>query len=274
MMAPMTQTIALIGCGEAGSTFSAAGRWHGSAFDVIGSRAAGLRDHGLTAAMSTADAVADADIVLSLVTARAALSVARAAAPALKSGALFCDLNSVAPQTKLAACAIVEAAGGRYVDVAVMAPVRPVGLAVPLLLSGPAVKDAWARLTALGFTNARMVSDDVGQASAIKMIRSVMIKGIEALTEEMMAAADAAGVADEVLASLDASERPRPWVDRAAYNLERMTSHGQRRAEEMEQSVATLRSLGVEPVMTEGTVRRQRNAARPASAPVSGRDAA
>ena len=93
------------------------------------------------------------------------------------------------------------------------------------------------------------------------MIRSVMVKGIEALTDEMMQAAEAAGVADEVLASLDASEKARPWAEKAAYNRERMATHGARRAAEMEESAKTLAALGVEPVMTRGTVIRQRNAA-------------
>ena len=117
------------------------------------------------------------------------------------------------------------------------------------------------QLAELGFTNLRIVGAEVGRASAIKMIRSVMVKGIEALTDEMMAAAAAAGVADEVLASLDASEAARPWVQRAAYNLERMATHGARRAAEMEESAKTLQSLGVEPLLTRATVQRQRAAA-------------
>jgi hypothetical protein len=92
------------------------------------------------------------------------------------------------------------------------------------------------------------------------MIRSVMVKGIEALSDEMMAAAHAAGVVDEVLASLDASEKAQPWQSRAAYNLERMHTHGARRAAEMEESAKTLLALGVAPVMTRGTVYRQRQA--------------
>jgi len=106
-----------------------------------------------------------------------------------------------------------------------------------------------------------VVGADVGTASTIKMIRSVMVKGIEALTAEMMLAAQAAGVTDEVLASLDASERPRPWRERASYNIGRMAMHGLRRAAEMEEAAQTLRALGIVPIMTESTVRRQRDAA-------------
>jgi predicted enzyme related to lactoylglutathione lyase len=155
----------------------------------------------------------------------------------------------------------VEAAGGRYVDVAVLAPVNPARMNVPLLVSGAAADEAAEALHAAGFANVRVVGSEVGRASAIKMIRSVMVKGIEALTAEMMLAADAAGVTDEVLASLDASEKPQGWAARAAYNLERMTTHGARRAAEMEESAKTLIGLGVEPVMTSGTVRRQRELA-------------
>ena len=142
-----------------------------------------------------------------------------------------------------------------------LAPVHPARLNVPLLLAGPAAGAAEAALRELGFTNIRVVGNEVGRASAIKMIRSVMVKGLEALTDEMMAAATAAGVADEVLASLDASEKALPWAERAAYNLERMTTHGARRAAEMEESAKTLLALGVPPVMTRGTVYRQRDAA-------------
>ena len=124
-----------------------------------------------------------------------------------------------------------------------------------------AASEAEIALRAAGFARTRIVGADVGRASAIKMIRSVMVKGIEALTDEMMAAAAAAEVADEVLASLDASEAARPWAQRAAYNLERMATHGARRAAEMEESAKTLQSLGVEPLLTRATVQRQRAAA-------------
>ncbi|HEX7741541.1 MAG TPA: DUF1932 domain-containing protein, partial [Sphingobium sp.] len=152
----------------------------------------------------------------------------------------------------------IEAAGGHYVDVAIMAPVDPAGLSAPLLLSGGRATEARDRLGALGFANARVVGDVVGRASSIKMIRSVMVKGIEALTAECVLAAEAAGVLDEVLGSLDASEKGRPWGERADYNLDRMLVHGLRRAAEMEEVVKTLEGLGAGAAMTRGTVERQR----------------
>jgi 3-hydroxyisobutyrate dehydrogenase-like beta-hydroxyacid dehydrogenase len=256
--------LALIGFGEAGSTFARAGRWGAAArgYDVLDACKAAMVELGVTPCDNGAEAVEGAAIVLSLVTADSGLAVARKDAAALSPGAVWCDMNSVAPDTKRAAAQAVEAAGGRYVDVAVMAPVEPAALDVPLLLSGAAAGEAERLLKALGFGNMRIVGDEIGRASAIKMIRSVMIKGIEALSAECAAAADAAGVLDEVLASLDASERGGPWRDKLAYNLERMETHGLRRAAEMEEAAKTLLDLGIEPVMTRGTVVLQRRAAK------------
>jgi 3-hydroxyisobutyrate dehydrogenase-like beta-hydroxyacid dehydrogenase len=259
----MVAEVTLIGFGEAGSTFARVGEWGARArgYDVDPERAFAMADLGVAACATSSEALRDAPLVLSLVTAETALEAARDCAQLLAPNALWCDMNSVAPDTKRSAARQIEAAGGRYVDVALMAPVVPGGLSVPLLLSGTAAEEATAALRALGFTDLRVAGSEVGRASAIKMIRSVMIKGIEALTAEMMLAAEAAEVADEVLASLDASERRQPWTERAAYNLERMRTHGLRRAAEMEEVAKTLKALKVEPVMTEGSIRRQREMA-------------
>ncbi|WP_226018357.1 NAD(P)-dependent oxidoreductase [Novosphingobium sp. FKTRR1] len=255
----MVEAISLIGFGEAGSTFARAAGWEAAAhaYDVNPARRAAMEEAGVLACATADCALSAAGLVLSLVTADAALPAAQDYAALLAPGAIWCDMNSVAPQTKRAAAAAIEAAGGRYVDVAVLAPVNPARLNVPLLLSGTAAAEAEALLRNAGFTNVRVVGDEIGRASAIKMIRSIMVKGIEALTAEMMLGAHAAGVVDEVLASLDASERKDGWADRAAYNIERMTTHGARRAAEMAESAKTLEALGIEPVMTRGTVQRQ-----------------
>jgi 3-hydroxyisobutyrate dehydrogenase-like beta-hydroxyacid dehydrogenase len=259
----MEPALTLIGFGEAGSTFAVAAGWEGAAraWDILPARRQAMADAGVVAAVEAATALAGVPLALSLVTADAALAAARAYAPLLAKGAIWCDMNSVAPETKREAARAVEAAGGRYADVAVLAPVDPARMNVPLLVSGSCADEAAERLRAAGFANVRTVGAEVGRASAIKMIRSVMVKGIEALTFEMMAGAEKAGVTGEVLASLDASEKVQGWTTRAAYNLERMTTHGARRAAEMEESAKTLEALGIEPVMTRGTVQRQRAAA-------------
>jgi len=260
---PSCPSIALIGFGEAGSAFASAGKWAGKArgWDILPGRREAMAECGVEAERGPAEALAGAQLVLSLVTADAALWVAEAYAPYLEEGAVWCDMNSVAPQTKQKAAAAVEHLGGNYIDVAVMAPVDRAALDVPLLISGPEAEQAEQLLNQAGFANTRVAGAEVGRASAIKMIRSVMVKGMEALTDECAAAARAAGVHDEVMASLDASERGWNWMQKAEYNRERMETHGARRAAEMEQVAATLRALGVDPLMTEAAVVRQRRAA-------------
>lgn len=256
----MTTDIILIGFGEAGSSFAQAGAWHDRvlAHDRDPAQAAAMRQAGVRCADRLADALQNAKLVLSLVTADQALAVAQASAAFLPADVIFCDMNSVAPQTKQASAAVIDGAGGHYVDVAVMAPVDPARMHVPLLLSGGQAAVAQNGLAALGFANMRIVGEDVGRASSIKMIRSVMVKGVEALTAECMLAAGRAGVLDDVLASLDASEKAKPWPVRADYNLDRMLVHGSRRAAEMEEVVRTLEGLGIGAAMTRGTVERQR----------------
>ncbi len=256
---PASVRVALIGFGEAGSTFARAGQWngHARAWDLRPARRDLMAGYGVAAAGDAAAALADADIVLSLVTADAALPVARDYAALLPAGALWCDMNSVAPDTKRAAAEAITAAGARYIDVAVMSPVDPAALNVPLLIAGDDAAEAQDRLATLGFRKSRIVGTEIGRASAIKMIRSVMVKGLEALTAEMVLGATQAGVLDEVLASLDASEKTVSWAERADYNLDRMLQHGLRRAAEMHESAATLQGLGISPMMTENTVNWQ-----------------
>ena len=258
--------VTLIGYGEAGRTFARAGGWeqHARVFDIkvdkLQSRDAMLaafEADGVSAATNLDDAVGGSDAILSLVTADQALASARNAAQHITPGALYFDMNSVAPDTKREAAKLIGSAGGRYVDVAIMAPVNPARLGVPLLISGQYADDGAEVLTALGFTKLRVVPGDVGVASSIKMIRSIKNKGQEALTAEMMLAARQAGVVDEVLGSLGDG-----WDAKAEYNLERMRTHGNRRAAEMEEVAKTLGALGIEPLMTNGTIQRQREMAQ------------
>ena len=242
--------------GEIGAAMRAFDRKTGSAATAADKRA-DFAACGVEGMESNAAAVAGAPLILSLVTADQALAAAEETARSIGRGALYCDMNSVAPDTKRAAARAIEAAGGRYVDVAVMAPVHPLRLRVPLLVSGPHAEAGAAALAAHGF-KPRVVGATVGNASAVKMIRSVMVKGLEALSAECVLAAHEAGVADEVIGSLDASWREEPWRRRFDYNLDRMLVHGHRRAAEMEEAVKTLDALGTGSVMTRGTVRRQR----------------
>lgn len=272
----------MIGFGEAASAFAVGRRReiriaaYDRKTDNSGQRAAMLADYsraGVDGCETPAAALVDAAAVLSLVTSDQALAAAQVCARHLSAGSLWLDMNSVAPGTKRAAAHAVEAAGGRYADVAVMAPVHPARRDVPLLVCGPHAEAAITMLGAIGFTRVRAVEGGIGTASAIKMIRSVMVKGIEALTAECVFAAEAAGVRAELLASLDASESARPWAERADYNLDRMIVHGTRRAAEMEEVVKTLDALGTGSAMSRGTVERQRALGAAGIDPPEGLDA-
>ncbi|MEZ5866186.1 MAG: DUF1932 domain-containing protein [Geminicoccaceae bacterium] len=200
--------------------------------------------HAVLGGTSLAAALDGAEAVFSVVTADRALDAATAAATCLPAGAVWLDCNSCAPDTKRRAAAAIEHAGGRYVDVAVMAPVHPKRHRVPLLISGPHAEAAAALLRALDM-RPEVIGSEIGAASTVKMLRSIMIKGQEALCAECFLAARRAGVADQVIESLEASDPGMEWRRRGAYNLERMMAHGARRAAEMREVVATIESLGL-----------------------------
>lgn len=246
----MKNTLALIGYGEAGRTFARAAGWQSQVRVYDLKPLEGLyAEDGVIGCASLGSALKESAQAISVVTADQVLLAAQNAAPHLSPGTLYFDMNSVAPETKRKAAEAIEIAGGRYVDVAIMSPVSPARLAVPLLVSSPYSEDGKAALIALGFTNVRIVGDSVGRASTIKMLRSVMYKGVEALTAECLIACEKAGVTNEVLASFG-----NDWSEQADYRLDRMLVHGLRRSAEMNESSQTLLSLGVSPMLTEGTV--------------------
>lgn len=273
----MVGEASIIGFGEAGQAFA----WGGvRAFDrktleaeTRGEKLAEYAAASVDGRETAAEALAGARVVLSLVTADQALAIAETCAPLLTPGTLWLDMNSVAPATKRKAAALIEKAGGRYVDVAIMAPVLPQRRRTPLLTAGPHGRIAAAVLEEAGFSNVGIAGAAIGSASAVKLVRSVMIKGLEALGAECIMAAEASGVREAVLASLDASWKPQGWSERIDHDLGRMIVHGKRRAAEMDEAASMLAALGIEPIMTRATVRRQRLIGDMAPAPERGIEA-
>ena len=204
-------------------------------------------------ASNAPEAVSGAEAVFCVVTADQAHEAALAALPGLAKGVLFFDCDSCAPQTKVRTAEKVDAAGGRYVDVAVMAPVHPRLHRTPLLISGPHAEAAAPALAALAMS-AGIQAGPVGAASAVKMIRSIMMKGLEALVCECVLAGRKAGVIETVLDSLDDTYPGFDWKTRSAYMLERVTTHGLRRAAEMREVALTVELLGLEGSMSRATV--------------------
>jgi 3-hydroxyisobutyrate dehydrogenase-like beta-hydroxyacid dehydrogenase len=267
MAAKRIESIALIGFGEAGGILGADLAKAGvsvSMFDVLlridTSRSALLakaKSANVRPCESLAEAIRGAELMICAVTCSSAPEVARDASAALRPDQIYLDINSVSPDTKRDMSARVESSGASFIEAAVMAPVPPSRLRVPMLLGGSRAAELAPRLQALGM-DAQFVSDRIGVASAIKMCRSVVIKGIEALALEALFAARYYGAEEAVLASLDSTYPSMGWKDKLPdYLISRVAQHGKRRAAEMREVAETVSEAGLDPFTALGTAQRQ-----------------
>ncbi len=259
--------IGFIGFGEAGFHIArglrGAGLSHICAYD-INARAPGLGEKIARRANeaevplleSNAELAASSDILLSTVTANRAAEAAEQTAPYLASRHIYADLNSVSPALKQSICQMVESRGARFVEAAIMSPVPRHGHATPMFLGGVHAREFMDLLSPYGM-KLEAISERVGAASAVKMCRSVIVKGLEALMVECVLGAVPYGADERVFATLNESFPGIDWKNLASYMIGRVVEHGERRAREMEEVAATLRSIGVEPIMTEAAARRQ-----------------
>jgi len=263
--------IAVIGFGEAGGIFAtdlASLKLDVTVFDILFDSKRHrhrmlkkAQDSGVTAASGLKDCVREADLVISAVTACSALDVARDAGKLLGEGQLFLDINSVSPKSKRKAAQYVERRGAGFVEAAVMGAVPKQRLQVPILLGGAHALATAELLHSLGM-NATALSDQVGMAAAVKMCRSIFVKGLEALTVEFLFAARRYGADDKVLESLVATYPQMGWEDSLPdYLISRVAEHGRRRAVEMREVAQTLRQVGIAPTMAVATAKRQQQLA-------------
>jgi 3-hydroxyisobutyrate dehydrogenase-like beta-hydroxyacid dehydrogenase len=276
---PKAWRIGLIGYGEVGRILAEDLRAQGlqvGTWDLLlasPASAAPLRDHaqahGVLLATSAAALAAGSDCIISAVTASQAVPVAADCAPGLQPGAFFLDFNSASPGAKQRAAALVDGAGGRYVEGAVMTSIPPHRSRVPLLLGGAAAATLAPLLNSLGFA-ASVSSDALGVASATKMCRSVVVKGLEAMLIESFTAARFYGVEDAVLASLHETFPGIDWERQGAYFFQRVIEHGRRRSEEVQEVAQTVREAGLQPHSAAGTAQRQAHIADLADAGVFG----
>ena len=257
--------IALIGYGEVGRILAEDLRAMGHAVRAYDIKLRGelgepLREHALrfdvALAESHAQAVADADLVISAVTASQTVAVAEACAPGLAAGCFFLDFNSASPGAKIRAAEFVSGVGGRYVEAAVMTSIPPYRIKVPLLLGGVDAAALAPRLVELGF-DAKVASDRLGVASATPIRRSAVTQGLEAMLVEGFPPAPPAGVEDAVIASLRETFPAIDWERQAAYFFQRVIEHGRRRSEEVREVAATVREAGLTPWSAAGTAERQ-----------------
>jgi 3-hydroxyisobutyrate dehydrogenase-like beta-hydroxyacid dehydrogenase len=264
--------LAFIGFGEVGQTFAkglsgkdgvAVGAYD-LKFDSAGMRGdmiARAEALGVRVAADAADAACEARVVISAVTAAAAGEVAAAAARYLKPGQIFLDINSASPNTKRTAAGQVAASGADYVEGAVMAAVAGPGLKVHILAGGTAAQEAADLLNPLGL-NLTPVATEIGRASATKLSRSIVIKGIEAILVQCAAAARRWDVEADVLASLKATYPGIDWPSQVEYAAERVGKHGLRRSQEMREAAAMVADLGLDPALCEGIAAVQEKGAK------------
>lgn len=261
-----TKRVGIVGYGEVGKIFAAGLKpqvAQVAAWDLKLAQAATAeterahaQQHGVRACASMQELCEASELVISAVTASNTLAVAHEAARFLRAGTVFLDLNSASPGTKQQAAAAVAARGAHYVEAGVMTSVPPYGIRVPMLLGGAEAAELAPVLAAWGM-DAKVVSEQLGVASAIKMCRSVMIKGLEALVIESYSTARAYGVEDHVLPTLQETFPSIDWQEQGAYFFSRVVQHGQRRAEEMREAANTVREAGFQPLMTAAIADKQ-----------------
>jgi 3-hydroxyisobutyrate dehydrogenase-like beta-hydroxyacid dehydrogenase len=257
--------ICLIGFGEVGQILAsdlAAGAGELTAWDVLfpvadSDPARAVARSAARAAPNAAAAASHAELVISAVTAARDIEATSAAAAGMAPGTWFLDLNSVSPGVKQHAARLVAERGARYVEAAVMAPVPPKRLATSMLLGGPHAAEFLPLARRLGFAATQVFSHEIGRASAAKMCRSVLVKGLEALLAESLLAARSHGVDEAVLASMRDVLPATDWRAVARYMISRSLQHGARRAEEMREVARTLAEAGVEPSMSLACAQRQ-----------------
>ena len=285
------RVIALLGFGEAGSAIArglcAEGGWRGTArpgdnaprrviaIDTALDKDArgatlGKAARALDVAISDSytEALSEADLVICAVQGEHALEAAAAAAPLLKKGAHFLDLCTVTGKMSDEDRAEIEKGAGRYIDVAVMGGFFKQGIKAPMLVAGEDAEQAVAWMNANGFET-KLLGPKPGSASSVKMLRSTLIKGVEALGVEALVTAKRQGILEEVLACLSDADQ-MPFRDYIAMLVQTHIVHAHRRWEEMGLVAQTLRETGVDPLMTEAIERSHRRTVDAGIAPANG----
>lgn len=263
------KNICLIGFGEVGSTLAKdllseknSNELKLSCFDTAfrtpNSKASANRKEitQVTAMDSPETAVANADLVISVVTAEQAINAAKSVCDFIGKNTWYWDLNSVSPKTKQDIAAAL-AGKGKYVEGAIMSPIHPKRISAPILLGGPNARAFVETAKNIGFTGCEFFSAEIGKSAASKMCRSVIIKGIESLLTESLVSARYYGVEDQVIASLNNLLPGIDWQEHSAYMISRSLEHGVRRAEEMREVHKTVKDAGLVGLMSEACAETQ-----------------
>lgn len=207
--------------------------------------------------LNSAQALAEhAQLIFSVVTADQSFEAGVSIAPYLDSTHFVADGNSVSPGTKKKTAALIKEKGASYIDMAIMAPIHPKGHQTPLLLAGDKADTVCTIFDQLG-CDFQWEGADVGAASIVKMLRSILIKGMESLICEAMTAAVPLGLNERILTSAGKTLGIADMPKLADYVSERVAVHGRRRAAEMREVAKTLEELGLSNHMASAIARHQ-----------------
>lgn len=257
----MTPSVALVGLGEVGTSFASALLEQGVDLKVASRAspraAASAKKLGISVDEDIARAVSAADVVLLTITGDGLREIVARIAPVLRDRAILADLTAADPPHVIAAADMLGKSRTRFVDVAIMGAVSLHGIRTPLLASGEMATDFATTMNALGFSVVAREGSAVGDASRLKLLRSLFAKGLDALVVESMLAAEALGLRQDLIELLGDFDR-RPLQDHIDMYLRTHPPHAGRRLVEMELAEAQLKSLGLASLTTRATIDRYR----------------
>lgn len=258
------KTIGFVGYGELGQRITAGLSKAGAdvgAFDLLvetPDTVEALQEKadqaGITLAKTRAELAARTDIFISAVTCSDAVIAASQMAPYLGEHHIYVDLNSTSPAVKKEVCAVIENAGAHFVEIGVLGGIPTMGYKVSMLLCGDKAEEVAACLAGFGM-DTECIEGETGAAAAVKMFRSIVVKGIEALFLECVLAAEPYGATERVLETIE-QNYPGVGKDLANFFMTRTAVHAERRSHEMEEVAETLRAMGLDPIMSEASARR------------------
>lgn len=235
--------VAVIGLGEAG--YLIAGGLVRAGLDVVGFDSAEIQNPPVPIVGEVEDAVAGADLVISINSSTVSVSVAQQIAPLLNPGAIYADLNTGTPALKRKLAGFFP--DGSFADVAIMKPVPGLAEKVPMAVSGTGAQGFVTLLGPFGM-NLEYVSDIAGEAAARKLLRSILAKGMAGVLIDCLWAAESMGLQDwayqEILNEFDSSSS-----ETAKRYLSGTAQHVKRRQIEMMDVVEMLNDTGYDSTM-------------------------
>lgn len=260
--------IGLIGYGEVGQAlaegFSSNRQLSVEVFDIRfrtdkapDSLATTAKARGLILGKGIDFLVKNNELIISAVTCEQALQVAERVSESLASGKIFVDMNTVAPRQKIKIGELVENSGGIFIEIAILGLIASHSYKSPMLACGKKALGFADYLNNMGF-EVSFLSEEVGQASSMKMLRSVFAKGVEGLLLEMLVAAERCNMLEPVMNMVTAHMDKSSFLEIAEAWITTSLTHARRRAEEMDHVIETLKNLKMQPIMTTATKERLR----------------